>query len=130
MEYLKQYEILFKKAKSDITAAKILYKEENEFLEIDTILFHLQQFVEKSLKSLLAYKNVHFPKTHDNEILFTKCSEIGIKFVEKYLELTILDDYAVEGRYEDIGESIDNLDEILKLIELLLEEVEEYIYPK
>ena len=117
-----------KRAKSDITVAKILYKNKNEFLELDIILFHLQQFVEKALKALLAYENVHFPKTHDNEMLFIRCKEIGIEFVEKYSELTILDDYAVEGRYEDVGERIDNLEEILKLIEAMLKETEEYLY--
>ena len=50
MEYMKQYEILMKKAKDDYNTAKLVFNNiENS--NIDIALFHLQQAVEKSLKA-------------------------------------------------------------------------------
>ena len=57
MEFLKQYEVLFKKAKTDLKAAKILlekFEEGDEELDLETVMFHLQQCAEKLLKSLLS----------------------------------------------------------------------------
>ena len=72
MEFLKQYEVLYKKAKADLKAAKILlenFEDGVEELDLETIMFHLQQCAEKLLKSLLAYNKIHFTKTHDIEKL-------------------------------------------------------------
>ena len=59
MEFLKQYEVLYKKAKTDLKVAKnILEDFENgdDELDLEVVMFHLQQSTEKLLKSLLALK--------------------------------------------------------------------------
>jgi len=70
MEFLKQYEVLYKKAKVDLNSAKILLNSfENGEVELDLeiIMFHLQQCSEKLLKALLSFNKLHFTKTHDLE---------------------------------------------------------------
>ena len=68
MEYMKQYEILVKKAKDDYNTAKLVFNN-IENINIDIALFHLQQAVEKSLKALLVFNKIEFPKTHKLDIL-------------------------------------------------------------
>ena len=68
MEFIKQYEILFRKGKVDLHTAKLLlalFENGDDELDLETIMFHLQQSAEKLLKSLLAYNKHHFIKTHN-----------------------------------------------------------------
>lgn len=78
MEYLKQYEILIKKAKDDYNTAKLVFQK-IEDINIDVALFHLQQAVEKLLKAFLIYNEIEFPKTHKLDILFEIINENDIK---------------------------------------------------
>jgi HEPN domain-containing protein len=60
MEQMRQYGILYKKAKTDLKVSKNLLEDFNngdDELDMETIMFHLQQSAEKLLKSLLAYNN-------------------------------------------------------------------------
>jgi len=69
-KFLKQYEILFKKAKVDLNTAKLVMDsfEEGEIeLDLEIVMFHLQQSVEKFLKTLIDYNKIKFPHTHDIE---------------------------------------------------------------
>ncbi len=69
---LKQYEILFKKAKVDLNIAKlamVAFKKGDIELDLEVIMFHLQQSVEKFIKTLLDYNTIKFPHTHDIEEL-------------------------------------------------------------
>ena len=63
------------------------------------LLFHLQQAVEKFLKSLLSLKNIKFPKSHDIEALIELCEERGIELPEYVEEFVSLTPYAVGFRY-------------------------------
>jgi hypothetical protein len=54
VQYLKQYIILFNKAKTDLKAAQILFEQYNEGiseLDLEIITFHLQQSAEGLLES-------------------------------------------------------------------------------
>lgn len=113
MEYLKQYEILLKKARTDIASAEALFLAMNKDIDNEVVLFHLQQATEKLLKAYLAYSGEHFPKTHDTELLFDKMSCIQQDIAIKYSFLSELDNYAVEGRYGDIGEAVDDVSHYL-----------------
>ena len=71
-KFLKQYEILFKKAKVDLHGAKLLLTSFNNGdveLELEVIFFHLQQCAEKLIKTLLDFNKIKFPHSHDIEDL-------------------------------------------------------------
>jgi HEPN domain-containing protein len=59
-EYAKE---LFKIAENDLVTAKVLSKSSE--VRGETILFHIEQAVEKSLKAMLCYSNKPVPLTHD-----------------------------------------------------------------
>ena len=63
------------------------------------ICFHCQQFIEKSLKGYLSYKNIDFGKTHDLEVLLKTCVKEDKDFSD--LDIKDLTFYAVEVRYTD-----------------------------
>ena len=69
MEYLRQYEILIRKAENDFKTAKLVYENIGD-IEIETGLFHLQQATEKGLKAILIFNKVEAPKTHRLDVLF------------------------------------------------------------
>lgn len=130
MEFLKQYEILYKKAKSDLKAAKILLKSfENGDgeLDLELIMFHLQQCAEKLLKSLLSYNEYHFTKTHDLEKLYITTKEGGIFIIDDIEKLLPLSEYAVEGRYAIIHDDMDEADKYIEILEKFLNFVESEI---
>jgi HEPN domain-containing protein len=130
MEFIRQYEILLKKAKTDFSAAKILYKgvEGGDLsLDLEVVMFHLQQSVEKLLKSLLSKKSVHVTKTHSLKELFKKLDENKIEINTTIDSFIALEGYAVEGRYAVIHDDIDNLEKIILSISELLEFVERTI---
>lgn len=54
MEFLRQYEILLKKARTDLKVAKNIledFEKGDEDLDLEVVMFHLQQSVEKLLIS-------------------------------------------------------------------------------
>ena len=57
MEYLRQYEILIRKAENDFKTAKLVYENIGD-IEIETGLFHLQQATEKGLKAILILNEI------------------------------------------------------------------------
>ena len=65
---------------------------------LETLCFHAQQAVEKSLKALLISHSRSFPRTHNISILLDLTpSEVEIPdFVKRS---AILTDYSVESRY-------------------------------
>ena len=71
-KFLRQYEILFKKAVVDLNSAKVIwisFEQGNIELDIEVIFFHLQQCSEKFIKSLLDFYQIKFPRTHDLQSL-------------------------------------------------------------
>ena len=62
MTFLKPHEILLKKAETDLQGAEVLYKSDNEFLDVEIVFFHLQQSIEKFLKAVLSYRGIHYKR--------------------------------------------------------------------
>jgi len=88
---------LLTKAKHDLHAADTVLPT-NEAL--DVVLFHAQQAVEKSLKSLLILKGINYPLTHDVdellELALPDYPQLGV-FAP---ETDLLGTYSVAGRYD------------------------------
>lgn len=127
MEFVKQYIVLYKKAKTDLRVAKILWddfeKGDNE-LDLEVIMFHLQQCAEKLLKSLLAFHGQHFTKTHSIEILANALASSHSARMKEIEELIPLSDYAVEGRYAMIHDDLEDVGKYLKI----LDELSHYVF--
>ena len=70
--FVKYYEILLQKAAVDMHSATILYNDfqkGNSILDIEVILFHLQQAAEKCLKAVLSFHEINYQRVHDLEVL-------------------------------------------------------------
>jgi HEPN domain-containing protein len=122
-EHLKQYEILFKKARVDLHSAKILlelFGNGDKELELEIVYFHMQQCAEKFIKTLLDFNKVKFPHTHDLEDLIYLLQTNKIDSIDKIESLIPLSEYAVEGRYAVIHDDLDDTDAYLKLLNELL----------
>ena len=120
MEFLKQYEILYKKAKTDLKAAKNLledFENGDEDLDLETILFHLQQCSEKLFKTILSFNQKHFTKTHDLETLYDVIVESNIFLENDIKELLPLSEYAVEGRYAIIHDDIEDTHNYINILD-------------
>ena len=125
-KYIKQYELLLKKAKTDLKVAKILFRDFEEGdaeLDLEVIFYHLQQCAEKLLKSVLSNNKIDFPKVHDIEVLINLINENSINLNVDKSFLVNLTDYAVEGRYIVIHDDLENTNEYIKLLENLIKEV-------
>jgi len=130
MEFLKQHELLYKKARADFKAAKNLFEDfENgdEDLELETILFHLQQCGEKLFKSLLSYNKKHFTKTHDLDSLLQELKNNNIQLLEGMEELLQLSEYAVEGRYAIMHDDLEDTNKFIVILDDFLEFVKQEI---
>ena len=112
MERLRQFEIFHRKASTDLAMARLAQANPSDEIDDEAILFHLQQAVEKFLKSLLSFHGVATEKTHDIEA-------IAIKLPSYMEELYDLSEYAVEGRYGQIHDDIENIDIYLERVESL-----------
>lgn len=125
MERLKQFQIFYRKAKTDLAMARLAQANPSDEIDNEAILFHLQQAVEKFLKSLLSFNGVATEKTHDIEAIAKKgkMSQIELPFYIE--ELYDLSEYAVEGRYGQIHDDIENIDIYFERIESLKCFVEE-----
>jgi HEPN domain-containing protein len=89
--------VLLELARDDRLAAKALLPVEGV---TDAILgFHTQQAVEKSLKAVLALREVDFPFTHDLDGLLELCRENSIEVPGELSEADRLSPYGVQLRY-------------------------------
>ncbi len=130
MGFKKQFIILLEKAFVDFETAKLVFREiekGNSKLDIWIVFFHLQQSVEKALKALLSYKNVHILKTHDIGILLFNLEKINVAFPFDTDELKFLSFFAVEERYGAILEKIDEPEKFLFLVEKVLKYIKEVL---
>lgn len=90
---------LLAKAANDLVAANATIATGQA---LDTVCFHAQQTAEKSLKALLAVKDVEYPWRHDlGELLALVVRHFpGIAELED--DILTLSPYAVEVRYGDM----------------------------
>ncbi|MGL1893600.1 MAG: HEPN domain-containing protein [Spirochaetaceae bacterium] len=83
-KFLKQYELLLKKAKVDLKVAKNIFRDfigGDDELDLEVVMFHLQQSTEKTLKSILDFNKIKFPRTHDIEVLINVAKENDINYI-------------------------------------------------
>jgi HEPN domain-containing protein len=74
---------------------------------MEAIGFHCQQAVEKALKAVLAYRDVHFPRTHELGEILKLLVANGIVFDERLNEAVKLNEFAVDMRYDTVEFEID-----------------------
>lgn len=84
-------------AESDFALAKQGRVSKN--ILYSSLCFHCQQAVEKSIKAVLIYYNIRFPKTHDIDILIDLLVKNQIETPKPIQESRILTQYAVFSRY-------------------------------
>jgi len=123
-KFLKQYEILFLKAKEDFVAAKYLldgFNNHNLELNLEIVFFHFQQCAEKLIKSLLDLHNIKFPHSHDIEDLINLLNKNNIQSIDNIELLEDLSEYAVEGRYAIVHDDLYNADKYIVILNKLLE---------
>lgn len=89
-------------AESDLSLAST--KPEGAILP-GTLCFLAQQACEKSLKALLIYCGIQFPRTHNINVLIQHIPD-NIQIPEEVFEAAKLTDYAVSSRYPGIVEPI------------------------
>lgn len=112
---MKEHEQLLELAKAELVLVKKVINDKE--IRAELVLFHIQQVVEKAIKSILSYNGVIFPKTHDIEDLIELSLAKGIQlpdYIEKLPELT---PYAVEFRYGFLDEEPEDPNELLELAE-------------
>lgn len=74
-EHREVAKLLLQKAREDLSAAQVLVATEDQADHI--IGFHLQQAVEKALKSILAEHAIEIPRTHDLGYLVEPTRQLG-----------------------------------------------------
>jgi len=89
-------------AESDLSLAST--KPEGAILP-GTLCFLAQQACEKSLKALLIYCGIQFPRTHNINVLIQHVPD-SIEIPEEVFEASKLTDYAVSSRYPGIAEPV------------------------
>ncbi|MFK5952984.1 MAG: HEPN domain-containing protein [Desulfobacterium sp.] len=123
-------ELFLYKATVDINAAKYLLKafENNEIdIDLETIMFHLQQCAEKLLKSILSQNKVRVLKTHDIDALIELAHDNSIELIQNIELLKYLSDFAVDGRYAVIHDDLDDADKYIEVLDRLLEFIQKKV---
>ena len=85
------------KANNDIRIIQNEFSLPEEKIVTDAVCFHSQQAVEKFLKSFLISKNTEFSKTHNINLLLSKCNLLDHEF--GILDLGNLNYYGIDVRY-------------------------------
>lgn len=67
----------------------------------DVACFHVQQAAEKYLKAFLDVHALDYPRTHDLETLIDLCLPLAAGFENLREDLSSLEPYAVQIRYDD-----------------------------
>jgi HEPN domain-containing protein len=91
--------LLLQKAREDLSAAQVLVVTEDQ---TDSVIgFHLQQAVEKAAKSVLAWRAVEIPRTHDLGYLVELLEGLEIEMPESVASSDWLTPWGVLFRYDD-----------------------------
>lgn len=89
---------LLRKASNDLTAAGATLGTSKA---LDTVCFHAQQAAEKSLKALLADRDITYPWTHDIGELIALVKPLHPSVRPMEADLVSLSAYGVDIRYDD-----------------------------
>lgn len=98
-------------AREDLDSAKHLF-----LVPLITVLFHVQQCAEKSLKAYIVFKNGKLIKTHDLVRLVDMCMEFDKNFERLRLFAMVLTPYETMGRYPDASFIKPSFEEIKDII--------------
>lgn len=82
-------------ARSDLALARI---EKPKGVLLENLCFHAQQAVEKTLKAVLVFLEIHYPTTHNIRTLLDFLAE-RMEIPQVVEEAAGLTGYAVESRY-------------------------------
>ena len=116
-DLMHQFNVFYTKAIADIHLAKLAISSGDKDIDDATILFHLQQAAEKLLKSLMAFRGIHFEKIHDLTLLTEECAKNSIDLPEYVSRFSILNPFAITGRYGIISFGKVNIVEWLETLE-------------
>lgn len=106
---------LLQKAANDLVAAQATLSTEQA---LDTVCFHAQQAVEKSLKAILALHDIEYPWWHDLSELFELVRPLASELIPFEEQMFRMTPYAVEARYgEEFEPSLDEASEALEVAE-------------
>ncbi len=112
-----KWQILLRKAKADLNAATILYRENGISKEV--VMFHLEQAVEKLIKAVLDKNNINYAEI-ENLFELIKLSQERFDFDDEQLNLLgELNEY----RFEEYSEKfeITDADNINKYFDFISE---------
>lgn len=88
---------LLKKAGNDLIAARATLETHQA---TDTVCFHAQQAVEKSLKAILAYHDVAYPWRHDLGELLRLARPLFPEIIPYHEQILKMTPFAVDIRYD------------------------------
>ncbi len=89
---------LLRKAANDLIAAHATW---STGLALDTVCFHAQQAVEKSLKAILAFYDIPYPRSHNLAVLL-KQAVAYFSLLKRYqAAIEQMTPFAVEIRYDE-----------------------------
>jgi len=98
---LEHVHLLMRKAQSDLVSGEDILAAGHV---VDSVCFHAQQAVEKSLKALLALSETEYPRTHDLrkllDLVVPLFGPVG-PAEEEVIQLSV---FAVDIRYDDTDE--------------------------
>lgn len=106
---------LLNKAANDLVAARATLSTGQA---LDTVCFHAQQAVEKSLKAILALHEIEYPWWHDLGELFELVRPLASELIPFEDQMSRMTPYAVEARYdEEFEPSLDEASEAFEVAE-------------
>ncbi len=104
---------LLEKAANDLVAAQATMATGRA---LDTVCFHAQQSVEKSLKAILALHDIEYPRRHDLNELIELIRPLLPEIISYENRIMTLSPFAVEIRYDTLFDpSSEEAHEALKL---------------
>ncbi|MBM3744906.1 MAG: HEPN domain-containing protein [Acidobacteria bacterium] len=107
-EWLRRARSNLARAQADRDLPEVLYED---------LCFDAQQAAEKSLKAVLVYHRVGFPKTHDINALLGLLRASGMDLPDELRQADALTGYAVDIRYPGLTEPVTR-EELEQAIEL------------
>jgi len=113
-------ESLRSSAEDDLWTAKLVRDSDDEKTRI--ICFHLQQYVEKTIKAKLLENGVQYPKKHDLVSLLELFDDKAL--LDKHLEdAANLSDYATAFRYERRIPSVEEMESVFLSAQSIVEDI-------
>jgi HEPN domain-containing protein len=94
---------LLRKAEIDALNASIL--RDSGQRNFEGVGLHVQQAAEKSLKAILAFHDIDYPRTHSIVALVELASDNDIELSESFVESDRYTNYALELRYDELDTS-------------------------